>query len=141
MTIIIFGIGTTAAGLRAGKPTWICPFFGDQNFWGEMVSRRGVGPKPCPVGLLSLDNVVSSLTSLLDSSTFEKTLGLSHILQQEDGVEGAREIFYRRLPLDKMLCDVSVFMGESRLAHVMFFTIICGLFFVFLFSISSFMWY
>jgi sterol 3beta-glucosyltransferase len=25
------GAGTTAAGLRAGNPTFICPFFGDQH--------------------------------------------------------------------------------------------------------------
>jgi UDP:flavonoid glycosyltransferase YjiC (YdhE family) len=31
------GAGTTAAGLRAKNPTFICPFFGDQNFWAEMV--------------------------------------------------------------------------------------------------------
>ena len=33
---ILHFTGTTAAGLRAGKPTWICPFFGDQFFWGEI---------------------------------------------------------------------------------------------------------
>ena len=27
------GCGTTAAGLRAGCPTIVCPFFGDQPFW------------------------------------------------------------------------------------------------------------
>lgn len=27
------GAGTVAAGLRAGKPTFVCPFFGDQFFW------------------------------------------------------------------------------------------------------------
>jgi sterol 3beta-glucosyltransferase len=27
------GAGTTAASLRAGQPTVICPFFGDQPFW------------------------------------------------------------------------------------------------------------
>lgn len=27
------GAGTTSAGLRAGNPTFICPFFGDQHFW------------------------------------------------------------------------------------------------------------
>ena len=32
------GAGTTAAGLRAGKPTVICPFFGDQPFWGRRVA-------------------------------------------------------------------------------------------------------
>ncbi len=27
------GCGTTAAGLRAGRPAIICPLFGDQPFW------------------------------------------------------------------------------------------------------------
>lgn len=41
------GAGTTAAGLQAGKPTMICPFFGDQHFWGQMVFNAKLGPKPC----------------------------------------------------------------------------------------------
>jgi len=53
--------GTTAAGLRYGCPSWICPFFGDQHFWGEMVHRRKVGPKPCPIGALTLPIVAESL--------------------------------------------------------------------------------
>ena len=36
------GAGTTAAGIKAGKPTWICPFFGDQFFWGEVVHKHGM---------------------------------------------------------------------------------------------------
>jgi hypothetical protein len=47
-------VGTTAAGLRAGKPTMICPFFGDQHFWGHMVHKAFVGPEPCPVQQVSL---------------------------------------------------------------------------------------
>ena len=43
------GAGTTAAGLCAGKPTMICPFFGDQHFWGHMVYQAGVGPEPCSI--------------------------------------------------------------------------------------------
>ena len=35
------GAGTTAAGIKAGKPTWICPFFGDQFFWGEIIYKNG----------------------------------------------------------------------------------------------------
>ena len=42
-------VGTTAAGLCAGKPTMICPFFGDQHFWGQMVYQAGVGPEPCSI--------------------------------------------------------------------------------------------
>jgi sterol 3beta-glucosyltransferase len=33
------GAGTVAAGLRAGKPTIIKPFFGDQFFWGEKITE------------------------------------------------------------------------------------------------------
>ena len=33
------GAGTTAAGLRAGKPTIIVPFFGDQFFWGNVIEK------------------------------------------------------------------------------------------------------
>ena len=35
------GAGTTGAALRAGKPTVICPFVGDQPFWGRRVARFG----------------------------------------------------------------------------------------------------
>lgn len=40
------GAGTTATGLRHGKPTLIIPFGGDQPFWGERVYAMGCGPKP-----------------------------------------------------------------------------------------------
>jgi sterol 3beta-glucosyltransferase len=47
------GAGITAAGLRAGKPTAICPFFGDQPFWGRRVAMLGVGPAPIPFRYLT----------------------------------------------------------------------------------------
>ncbi|OZJ03357.1 hypothetical protein BZG36_03000, partial [Bifiguratus adelaidae] len=37
------GAGTTAAGLRAGVPTIVKPFFGDQFFWGERLEEIGIG--------------------------------------------------------------------------------------------------
>jgi sterol 3beta-glucosyltransferase len=33
------GAGTTSAGLRAGVPTCIRPFFGDQYFWAERIQE------------------------------------------------------------------------------------------------------
>ena len=42
------GAGTTAAGLRAGRPTLICPFVGDQPFWGSQIDQLGSGPNPYP---------------------------------------------------------------------------------------------
>jgi UDP:flavonoid glycosyltransferase YjiC (YdhE family) len=38
------GAGTTAAGLHAGLPTVVVPFFGDQFFWGHVVADAGAGP-------------------------------------------------------------------------------------------------
>ena len=38
------GASTTAAGLKAGVPSVIIPFFGDQPFWGRRVAALGVGP-------------------------------------------------------------------------------------------------
>jgi UDP:flavonoid glycosyltransferase YjiC (YdhE family) len=36
------------ARLRAGRSTVICPFFGDQPFWGWRVHGLGVGSEPIP---------------------------------------------------------------------------------------------
>src|SRR5690606_18098906 len=47
------GAGTTAAGLRAGRPTVVCPFFGDQPFWGRRVHALGAGPESIPQRRLS----------------------------------------------------------------------------------------
>jgi hypothetical protein len=41
--LIYFFLGTTAAGIRYGKPTVIVPFFGDQFFWGQRVREMDVG--------------------------------------------------------------------------------------------------
>ena len=40
------GAGTTAIGLLNGRPTVVVPFFGDQQFWGDMVAKAGGGPPP-----------------------------------------------------------------------------------------------
>ena len=42
------GAGTTSAGLRAGVPSVVVPFFGDQPYWGQRVADLGVGPGADP---------------------------------------------------------------------------------------------
>ena len=42
------GAGTTGAGLRAGVPSIVVPFHGDQPFWGRCIAELGVGPVPIP---------------------------------------------------------------------------------------------
>ena len=55
------GAGTTAAGLRAGLPTLICPLTFDQPFWGRRVHSLGCGPKPQPLKRLRVSRLAEGL--------------------------------------------------------------------------------
>jgi hypothetical protein len=43
---------------------------------------------------------------------------LARKIRSENGVQNAVDAFYRHLPLKNMLCDISVGMGEAKLAQV-----------------------
>ncbi|MEM1256033.1 MAG: glycosyltransferase [Cyanobacteria bacterium P01_H01_bin.21] len=84
------GAGTTAAGLRAGRPTLICPFFGDQPFWGKRIYTLGVGPKPIPQKQLTTDKLAVAIHELVANETMRhnaETLGEK--IRAEDGVGNA----------------------------------------------------
>jgi sterol 3beta-glucosyltransferase len=55
------GAGTTAAGLRAGLPSVICPFYGDQPYWGERTAALRVGPAPVPFSRLTADSLAGAV--------------------------------------------------------------------------------
>jgi hypothetical protein len=65
--------------------------------------------------------VADSLLALLDSKVKEKAVVLASKIKVENGVQNAADAFYRHLPLKDMLCDISTFMGESKLAQVFLF--------------------
>jgi sterol 3beta-glucosyltransferase len=91
------GAGTTAAGLKAACPTAIIPFFGDQPFWGERVSEKGVGPPPIPVSHVTLDKLISAIEFMLDPEVKRKAVELAREMENEDGVEGAVSAFHKHL--------------------------------------------
>ncbi len=64
------GAGTTAAGLRAGQPTLVCPVLGDQGFWARRVHELGCGPRPLPMRRLSVDSLANRLHCLINDSTY-----------------------------------------------------------------------
>jgi hypothetical protein len=43
------GAGTTTQGLKAGRPTLICPAISDQWYWGRIVHQKGLGPEAIPI--------------------------------------------------------------------------------------------
>jgi UDP:flavonoid glycosyltransferase YjiC (YdhE family) len=89
------GAGTTAAGLRAGIPSVVIPFFGDQPFWGHRIWRLGVGPKPIPRKQLTDENLASAIgIALSDQAMRDRASELGSTLQAEDGISRAIEIIH-----------------------------------------------
>jgi len=90
------GAGTTAAGLRAGLPTIICPFLGDQPFWGRRVHALGVGPAPIPQKRLNADNLAEAIrAATTDSAMRARAAALGERIRAEDGVGNAVAIVNR----------------------------------------------
>lgn len=84
------GAGTTAAGLRAGKPALVVPFFGDQPFWGRRVHELGAGPKPIPQKKLTVERLSAALVeATTDQAMRERAEGIGRKIRSEDGVSTA----------------------------------------------------
>lgn len=84
------GAGTTAAGLRAGKPTLIIPHMADQPYWGRRVHELGIGTKPISRRKLTLDNLAQRLNMLLTDQTIQaKAAALGACIREEQGIENA----------------------------------------------------
>jgi UDP:flavonoid glycosyltransferase YjiC (YdhE family) len=87
------GAGTTAAGLRAGAPSIVIPFFGDQPFWGQRVAALGVGPAPIPRQKLTADALAQAIQRATTDTTMQgKAAELGAKIRAEDGVARAVEI-------------------------------------------------
>jgi sterol 3beta-glucosyltransferase len=92
------GAGTTAAGLRAGKPSIICPFIADQPFWGQRVYELGVSTKPIPQKKLTASLLADAICSALtDSQMRQNAENLGTKIQSEDGIGNAVSIINKHL--------------------------------------------
>jgi sterol 3beta-glucosyltransferase len=84
------GAGTTAAGLRAGRPTVVCPFVGDQPFWGGIVEQLGVGPKPIRQSRLTVDTLAEGICMATQNESMQhRAEELGTKIRSEDGVARA----------------------------------------------------
>ena len=84
------GAGTTAAGLRAGVPSIIVPFMGDQPFWGQRVVNLGVGPKPIPRKKLNSKLLGEAIVEAMSNTEMRrKAKDLGENIRAENGVTNA----------------------------------------------------
>ncbi|MFL6064690.1 MAG: glycosyltransferase [Friedmanniella sp.] len=84
------GSGTTGAGLRAGRPTLICPVLGDQPFWGQQVHSLGAGPEPLPWRRLTASRLTDRLHRLTRQTTYQNTAArIGSLIARENGTAQA----------------------------------------------------
>ncbi|WP_199313426.1 glycosyltransferase [Leptolyngbya sp. FACHB-671] len=96
------GAGTTAAALRAGVPSVVVPFFGDQPFWGNRVMKLGTSPSPIPKAQLTVDRLAAAITTAVTDSVMQKqakAIGVK--IRAEDGVQQAIKVVERYLASSK----------------------------------------
>ena len=94
------GAGSTAAGLKCGRPTLIVPFFGDQEFWGARTAKFGAGPEPIPYKHLTADKLAEGITACLQPEKLAKAAEIAANIEAEgDGAANAVKSFHRSLPL------------------------------------------
>ena len=94
------GAGTTAIGLKCGKPTLVVPFFGDQFFWGNMIGKAGAGAEPIPYKELTAEKLAEGIKILLENKTQQKAEEIAKSIEKEgDGAENAIKTFQRGLAI------------------------------------------
>jgi UDP:flavonoid glycosyltransferase YjiC (YdhE family) len=85
-TVIHGGAGTCAASMKAGIPTIVIPFMGDQTFWGEQIHKKGVGPKPVPFKKINSKILAELIKEAITSEQMkENARHLGESLQRENG--------------------------------------------------------
>ena len=100
------GAGTTGASLRAGLPTIVKPFFGDQFFFGNRIDDLGVGV--C-VKKLNIGSFSRALWEACNSQSMRtRAEALGEAIRNEDGVGVAIEAMYRDLEYAKTLIQRKV---------------------------------
>ncbi|ODV91374.1 glycosyltransferase family 1 protein [Tortispora caseinolytica NRRL Y-17796] len=107
------GSGTTGASLRAGIPTLIKPFFGDQYFYATRVEDLGVGKF---LHKITVDGLSKALTRCLrDDRIINRARSLGERIRKENGVETAVSDIYGLYSLAaKVSLDRSKTYSQSK---------------------------
>ncbi|KAH6638541.1 autophagy-related protein 26 [Truncatella angustata] len=95
------GSGTTGASLRAGIPTIIRPFFGDQFFYGARVEDLGVGICLKKWGVSSFARALWEACN--SDRIIVKARVLGEAIRKENGVDTAIQSLYRDLEYARSL--------------------------------------
>jgi sterol 3beta-glucosyltransferase len=81
------GAGTTAAALRAGVPSVVVPFMGDQFFWAHVLALKAVAPPALPQADLTAPILARAIVAAVsDPALRERAAALGALIRDEDGI-------------------------------------------------------
>ncbi|BDW88172.1 glycosyltransferase [Thalassospira tepidiphila] len=90
IVILHGGAGTCAAALRAGRPSIIIPFFGDQPFWAKCLHRLGVAPRPIKPAKLDAAMLARRIKTVLETPSYRNNAErVASKIAAEDGIANA----------------------------------------------------
>ncbi|KAG6195338.1 hypothetical protein E4U35_008472 [Claviceps purpurea] len=101
------GAGTTATGIKAGKPTLVVPFFGDQPFWGAMIAKANAGPEPIPYKDLTAEKLAEAIKICLEPNTLARAAELGTKIRKEAGTDVGARSFHRHMDIENMRCSLA----------------------------------
>ncbi len=96
------GAGTTHEALRWGKPSLVCPVFGDQPFWGAQVHKIGAGPAPIRQKSLTPSKLARALMQLEDPVYRVGAKRVADIMASEPGARGTAERLLSMIGADRI---------------------------------------
>lgn len=80
------GAGTAHSAARAGVPSVVAPFAGDQFFWADRLRRAGVAPPAVPARDLRAQTLGGAIASAEDDRTRARATILGAEMRAEDGL-------------------------------------------------------
>ena len=84
------GAGTCAAAMRAGRPSIIIPFFGDQPFWAKCLHRLDVAPRPIKPAKLDAAMLAQQIKTVLETPSYQNNAEhLASKIAADDGIANA----------------------------------------------------
>jgi UDP:flavonoid glycosyltransferase YjiC (YdhE family) len=85
------GAGTTAAAVRAGIPSVVVPFFGDQPFWAWRLGQLRIAPPALPRRSLTAGALASAINAASEDAMWQRAQKIGEQVRAEDGVTTAIE--------------------------------------------------
>lgn len=83
------GAGTAHAAIRAGVPSAVVPFAGDQPFWADRLRKAGVAPAPVPARGLRAEGLAGAIDEAERDGPRANAAALAGAVAGEDGLKVA----------------------------------------------------